>query len=49
MERTYENIEEGLLTLFTIRSTTIDNEEGSTYDLLLCLDSMSDNKKKVKK
>ena len=49
MERTYEHLEEGKLTLFANNSTTIDNEEGSTYDLILCLDSMSDNKKKVKK
>lgn len=49
MERTYEHIEEGILTLFTSHSITISSEEGHTYDLLLWLDSLSDNKKKVKK
>lgn len=49
MERVYENVEEGFLTLFTNNTTTISNDDGYTYDLLLWLDSISGNKKNVNK
>ncbi len=49
MERVYEYVKEGLLTLFTNKTTTIGNDDGYTFDLILWLDSISDKKIKNKR